>query len=165
MHKAKLFTMAAALPLSGLVGAAVAENRKSARVVTTLNGEATVTHATVPQPVALRVREDVFVRDQIRTEQRSLVRALLGGKALTVRELSVPTVMEEAGRVTVNLESGKIGVAVVNAPGRDHRDPVTKCRRGGTRHGLRRGSRPGTGRARSDRSRHHDPCSPAARRP
>jgi hypothetical protein len=43
-----------------------------------------------------------------------LVRVLLGGKALiTMRELSVLTVTEEAGRVTVDLASGKIGVAVV----------------------------------------------------
>jgi hypothetical protein len=62
------------------------------------------------------MRDEIFVRDRIQTQERSLVRVLLGGKALvTVRELSVLTVTEDAGRVTVELQSGKIGVAVVKA--------------------------------------------------
>ena len=66
------------------------------------------------RPVSLQMRDEIFVRDRIHTQQHSLVRVLLGGKALiTVRELSVLTVTEEGGRVTVDLQSGKIGVAVV----------------------------------------------------
>ena len=62
------------------------------------------------------MRDEIFARDRIQTQERSLVRVLLGGKALiTVRELSVLTVTEEAGRVTVDLQSGKVGVAVVKA--------------------------------------------------
>jgi len=68
------------------------------------------------RPVALRMRDEIFVRDRISTEPHSLVRVLLGGKALvTVRELSVLTITEDAGRVTVDLQSGKIGVAVVKS--------------------------------------------------
>ncbi|HJR04018.1 MAG TPA: FecR domain-containing protein, partial [Methylomirabilota bacterium] len=63
---------------------------------------------------SLQMRDEIFMRDRIHTQPHSLVRVLLGGKALiTVRELSVLTVTEEAGRVTVDLQSGKIGVAVV----------------------------------------------------
>ena len=43
-----------------------------------------------------------------------MVHVLMGGKALlTVRELSVVTVTEEGGRATVELQSGKVGLAVV----------------------------------------------------
>lgn len=116
MHGRTVFTTSMALLLLvGSPGAAGAQRAESAGVVTTLNGDATITRAAV-KPVSLRLRDEVFRRDQIRTEQRSLVRVLLGGKALiTVRELSVLTVTEEAGRVTVDLGSGKIGVAVVKA--------------------------------------------------
>ncbi len=114
MRRVKRFVLAAVLVLSGLVGVAAADDQASAGVVATLNGQATVTRSAVPRPIALHLRDDVFVRDQIRTEPRALVRVLLGGKALiTMRELSVLTVTEEAGRVTVDLASGKIGVAVM----------------------------------------------------
>src|SRR5216683_2353426 len=119
MRHVKRLMVAAGLVLSGLVGVAGADDQASAGVVAALNGEATVTRSAVPRPIALHLRDDVFVRDQIRTEPRALVRVLLGGKALiTMRELSVLTVTEEAGRVTVDLASGKIGVAVVKV------DPV-----------------------------------------
>jgi len=114
MRQVTCFMVAAVLVLSGLVRVAVADDQASAGVVAALNGEATVTRSAIPRPIALHLRDDVFVRDQIRTEPRALVRVLLGGKALiTMRELSVLTVTEEAGRVTVDLASGKIGVAVV----------------------------------------------------
>jgi hypothetical protein len=106
--------MIVAALVHSLVGVAGADDQPGAGVVAALDGQATVTRSAVPQPIALHLRDDVFVRDQIRTEPHALVRVLLGGKALiTMRELSVLTVTEEAGRVTVDLASGKIGVAVV----------------------------------------------------
>jgi len=116
MFRSKIFVMAAALLCASPVLAA-AEPEESAGVVTTVNGDATLLRAVAAaQPVSLRMRDEIFVRDRIQTRERSLVRVLLGGKALiTVRELSVLTVTEEAGRVTVDLQSGKVGVAVVKA--------------------------------------------------
>jgi hypothetical protein len=113
MSGKSVFAMAAVL-LCLPVGAA-AESEESAGVVTTVNGNATLIRAAaLAQPVSLRMRDEIFVRDRIQTQPRSLVRVLLGGKALiTVRELSVLTITEEANRVTVDLQSGKVGVAVV----------------------------------------------------
>jgi hypothetical protein len=116
MFRIKILTVAAALVCASPV-LAVAQSEESAGVVTTVNGDATLFRAVAAaRPVSLRMRDEIFVRDRIQTQERSLVRVLLGGKALiTVRELSVLTVTEEAGRVTVDLQSGKIGVAVVKA--------------------------------------------------
>lgn len=109
-----LLAMAAATACVGPVLAA-AQSDGNAGVVTTVNGDATLIRA-VAQPVSLRMRDEIFARDRIQTRERSLVRVLLGGKALiTVRELSVLTVTEQEGRVTVDLQSGKVGVAVVKA--------------------------------------------------
>jgi hypothetical protein len=109
--------MAAALLCAALPGAAAAQSDASAGVVTTVNGDATLIRAVAAaRPVSLHMRDEIFMRDRIHTQPRSLVRVLLGGKALiTVRELSVLAVIEEAGRVTVDLQSGKIGVAVVKS--------------------------------------------------
>ncbi len=84
-----------------------------AGVVTTLAGEATVTRASLPQPAPLRFKDEVFVRDTIRTRERSVVRVLLGGKAVvTAREMSVLTITEDLGRSTVDLVDGKIALSV-----------------------------------------------------
>ena len=106
------------LALVGLVvgapGFALAQGRSGVGVVTTLVGEATVTRAAIARDQTLKMRDDVFGQDRISTRERSLVHVLLGGKALlTVRELSVVTVREEDGRATVDLQSGKVGLAVV----------------------------------------------------
>ena len=116
MFRTKIFAMVAALVCTSPILAS-AQSDDSAGVVTTVNGDATLLRAVAAaQPVSLRMRDEIFVRDRIQTRERSLVRVLLGGKALiTVRELSVLTVTEDAGRVTVDLQSGKIGVAVVKA--------------------------------------------------
>jgi hypothetical protein len=115
MPGTKVLAMAAALLCAGLPAVAAAQSEESAGVVTTVNGDATLIRAVAAaRPVSLQMRDEIFMRDRIHTQPRSLVRVLLGGKALiTVRELSVLTVTEEAGRVTVDLQSGKIGVAVV----------------------------------------------------
>lgn len=116
MSPMKILAVAAALVCGGPALAA-AQSDESAGVVTTVNGDATLLRAVAAaRPVSLRTRDEIFVHDRIHTRERSLVRVLLGGKALiTVRELSVLTVTEDAGRVTVDLQSGKIGVAVVKA--------------------------------------------------
>jgi hypothetical protein len=91
-----------------------AQGRSGVGVVTTLVGEASVARSASAQPQDLRMRDDVFALDRIITKERSMVHVLMGGKALlTVRELSVVTVTEEGGRATVELQSGKVGLAVV----------------------------------------------------
>jgi len=101
------------LLLALLPASALAESPTNVGVVTTLTGQATVARASLPQPLPLRFKDDVFVQDRISTAEKSIVRVLLGGKALvTVRELSVLTVTEELGRSTVELGSGKIAVGV-----------------------------------------------------
>jgi len=105
-----------ALILVGLtVGApAYAQAQSGVGVVTTLVGEATVERVAAPKSVGLKKLDNVFAMDRIATKERSVVHVLMGGKALlTVRELSVVTITEEGGRSTVDLQSGKVGLAVV----------------------------------------------------
>jgi len=82
-------------------------------VVTTLQGEATVARVASTAPLPLRFRDSIFEKDRINTGEKSIVKVLMGGRAIvTVRELSVLTITEEVGRTVVNLESGKIAVGV-----------------------------------------------------
>jgi FecR protein len=83
-----------------------------AGVVTTLEGNVTVTRVTLaPQP--LKFKDDVFVNDKVVTGEQSIARMLLGGKAVvTVRERSALTITEVPGKATIDLEAGKIAVAV-----------------------------------------------------
>jgi len=84
-----------------------------AGVVTTLQGTATVARATAPQPMPLKFRDDVFVQDSIVTGESSIVRILLGGKAVvTVRERSALTIHETPTTSTIEISSGKIALAV-----------------------------------------------------
>jgi hypothetical protein len=95
-------------------GQTAEEGARGVGVVTTLAGRATVARAALAEPQPLRFKDDVFVRDHIATAEKSIVRVLLGGKALvTVRELSALTITEGAGRSTVDLRSGKIALGVV----------------------------------------------------
>jgi hypothetical protein len=83
-----------------------------AGVVTTLEGRVTVTRVTLaPQP--LKFRDDVFVDDTVTTGDQSIARMLLGGKAVvTVRERSTLTITEVPGKATIDLQAGKIALAV-----------------------------------------------------
>ncbi len=82
-------------------------------VVTTLQGEATVARVASTAPLPLKFRDSIFEKDRINTGEKSIVKVLMGGRAIvTVRELSVLTITEEVGRTVVNLESGKIAVGV-----------------------------------------------------
>ena len=84
-----------------------------AGIVTTLEGTATVTRVAVPQPIPLKFKDEVFLQDKVTTGERSIARLLLGGKAVvTVRERSVLTITEVPGKSTIDLESGKIAMAV-----------------------------------------------------
>jgi hypothetical protein len=95
-------------------GAALAQTARGVGVVTTLAGTVTVARVALPGPRPLHFKDDVFVRDHIATAEKSVVRVLLGGKALvTVRELSSLTIKEESGRSTVDLTSGKIAMGVL----------------------------------------------------
>jgi hypothetical protein len=80
-------------------------------VVTALTGSATLARASQSQP--LRFRDSVFEQDKIATAEKSLVRVLLGGKAIvTIRELSELTITEGHAKSIIQLSSGKIGLAV-----------------------------------------------------
>src|SRR5437773_7531085 len=83
-----------------------------AGVVTTLEGKVTVTRVTLaPQP--LKFKDDVFVNDKVTTGDQSIARMLLGGKAVvTVRERSTLTITEVPGKATIELDAGKIALAV-----------------------------------------------------
>jgi hypothetical protein len=90
------------------------DTSRNAGVVTTLAGNATVARASLPGPQPLRFKDAVFLRDRISTAERSIVRVLLGGKALvTVRELSALTITENTGRSIIDLSSGKIAMGVL----------------------------------------------------
>jgi len=90
-----------------------AENGRPAGIVTGLYGTATLTRANVSAPRALKFRDDVMLQDRIATADQSLARILLGGKAVvTVRERSVVTITESPRVSTVDVETGKIVLAV-----------------------------------------------------
>ena len=76
-------------------------------------------------------KDDLFEYDRVNTGERSLVRVLLGGKALvTVRELSVFTVAEETRAQTVRLTWGKLAVSVAHSrmrPGEANGLGAPKC--------------------------------------
>jgi len=82
-------------------------------VVTIMQGQATVARLASATALPLKFRDSIFERDRISTAENSIVKVLMGGKAIvTVRELSVLTITEDLGKTTINLESGKIAVAV-----------------------------------------------------
>src|SRR5262245_59756450 len=84
-----------------------------AGVVTATQGQSTVTRPAVARPLPVKVKDSALARDRIDTQENSIVRLLLGGKAvITVRELAVFTVTEETGRVAVDMKSGKLALGV-----------------------------------------------------
>jgi hypothetical protein len=95
----------------GLVLAPSPVRAQGLGVVTTLTGTATLARASQSQP--LRFRDSVFEQDKIATAEKSLVRVLLGGKAVvTIRELSELTITEGHAKSIIQLSAGKIGLAV-----------------------------------------------------
>src|SRR5215510_11090867 len=92
---------------------ATAQTATPVGIVTTLQGQATVAHAASSSTLPLKFKDSIFERDRINTAENSIVKVLMGGRAVvTVRELSVLTITEDLGRTTVNLKSGKIAVSV-----------------------------------------------------
>ncbi len=86
-----------------------------AGIVTTLEGNVTVTRVSATRPIPLHFKDDVFLQDRVVTGDRSIARLLLGGKAVvTIRERSVLTITEVPGKSTIDLASGKIALAVVH---------------------------------------------------
>jgi hypothetical protein len=84
-----------------------------AGIVTTMQGSATATRTIAALPVALKFKDDVFLHDRIATGDRSLARLLLGGKAVvTIRERSLLTITEVPGRSTIDIQSGKLSLAI-----------------------------------------------------
>src|SRR6516164_5581054 len=105
--------LAVSLLITSCWPALAAAQGTKAGVVTTLEGNVTAARTSAAQPVALKFKDDVFVNDRVVTGDRSLARLLLGGKAVvTVRERSALTITEVPGRSTVDLDSGKVAVAV-----------------------------------------------------
>ena len=90
-----------------------AQGASEVGVVSTIEGQATVSRLASTTGIPLKFKDSVFERDRISTGENSTVKVLMGGRAIvTVRELSVLTITEELGKTTVNLESGKIAVGV-----------------------------------------------------
>jgi hypothetical protein len=107
VHHAVLAVVVLALAPS----VALAQSAK-AGVVTTLEGNVTVTRVALP-PQPLKFKDDVFVNDKVVTGDQSIARMLLGGKAVvTVRERSSLTITEVPGKTTIDLATGKIALAV-----------------------------------------------------
>jgi hypothetical protein len=115
MSRAHCTRFAAALLTLALGPVSVfAQTTDAVGVVTTLSGQATVARIGHTEPAPVKFRDPVFTRDRISTGEKSIVRVLLGGKAVvTARELSVLTINEEPLRSTVILDSGKVGASVL----------------------------------------------------
>ncbi|PYM37420.1 MAG: hypothetical protein DME15_01320 [Candidatus Rokuibacteriota bacterium] len=103
--------MALAFGILALPVAAGGEPRVG--VVATVVGTATVARAANPKPTELKLRDDVFMRDQITTGEQSFVRVLLGGKAaVSAREHSILRITERPSVSTVALAAGRLAAAV-----------------------------------------------------
>src|SRR5207244_11885408 len=64
-------------------------------VVTTLQGQASVARASGPGALPLKFKDAVFDRNRVQQGDESIVKVLMGGKAIvTIRELSVLTITE-----------------------------------------------------------------------
>lgn len=111
--KARGLAWAAAVLLAGSEPAG-AQTPRSVGIVATLSGEATVVRPPTAQSQPLRFKDDVFTRDRISTAERSILRVLLGGKSLvTVRELSVLTIIDEPDRASLDVDTGKIALGIL----------------------------------------------------
>ncbi len=95
---------------------ALALAQQPAGVVTNLQGQATLNRPVLAKPIPVKMKDDLFVQDRIDTRENSIVRVLLGGKAVvTVRELSSFSITEEPGLARVDLRSGTLAVGVARS--------------------------------------------------
>ena len=80
-----------------------------AGIITTLEGLATVTRRSQATPIPLKLKDFLFIGDRITTARESLLKVVVGGKALlTMREVSTVGLYETLGGATIALESGKL---------------------------------------------------------
>jgi len=92
---------------------AAASGEPRVGVVATVVGTATVARVANPGPAQLKLRDDIFMRDQITTGEQSFVRVLLGGKAaVSAREHSILRISERPSVSTVALAAGRLAAAV-----------------------------------------------------
>ena len=104
--------------LVNIVPSVWAQDSKGVGVVTALTGRAQLKRPQAPQSVALKLRDNLSVRDIVETREESLTRILLLGKStVTVRELSRFEIREEilpdgARRAVIDLAEGKMRVMV-----------------------------------------------------
>ena len=112
MKISRRLLLAAGLAILGSPGLCVAQ--EPIGIVTTLSGQATRTASMAGEtPAPLRFKDGIFGADTIRTAERSFVRMLLERKALlTVRELSVLRITEDATQATIDLKAGGIAFSV-----------------------------------------------------
>jgi FecR protein len=112
MRRLILPLMVAALSSSLAVPEGLAQTAP-AGIVTAVHGTATIARASSNQSNPLRFKDDVFLFDRVTTGERSLARILLGGRAVvTARERSILTITAVPGTATLDLESGRLLLAV-----------------------------------------------------
>ena len=114
----KSAVVVAAVAALGVASFFVSSHAQSARtgVVTTLEGRATVARVSLETPAPLKFKDEIYTQDKITTDKDSLVRVLLGGKALiTIRERTVVTIRETPGVATIKVNAGRIKVDVIKA--------------------------------------------------
>jgi hypothetical protein len=112
MRRLVLPLMVAALSSSLAVPEGLAQTAP-AGIVTAVHGTATIARASSNQSNPLRFKDDVFLFDRVTTGERSLARILLGGRAVvTARERSILTITAVPGTARLDLESGRLLLAV-----------------------------------------------------
>src|SRR5438270_4615613 len=103
------------LVLSLVLGAAAlgAAQAQPIGAIAALVGQGTITHSANAEDAPARGRAGVFIRDRIETAEKSVMRVLMGGRiAVTVRERSIVTIIDDPMRPRVDLESGKLAFKV-----------------------------------------------------
>jgi hypothetical protein len=90
-----------------------AEIPPMAGTVTHIFGTATLQHGLDGEAKPLHFKDKVYLQDTIQTGEESVVRILMGNKALvTVSEMSVLKITEEVNHATLDVVSGAIGLSV-----------------------------------------------------
>ena len=114
MTGGRSLTLWTGLLLAVTPGVAAAHSAKG--VVAMLSGRATVVRASPPHVRPLHPSDPLFSQDRISTAERSLMRVLLGGRALiTVRELSTLMITEAAGASRLTLSEGKVAIVLARS--------------------------------------------------
>ena len=104
--------LAAVLLISLWPSLSAAQATRSGVVVTALEGNVNARRARA-QPVALKFRDSIDANDQIVTGDRGFARLLVRDRAVvTVQERSAVKVTETPGLSTIDVDRGKVGVAV-----------------------------------------------------